>query len=163
VRPLQRESVDVKDLARMVVDFVHDEDSAHPYVAGGGEIQFDCVVPWDLPAVSGNPELLSIALYNVVGNACKFTPPQGRVKVVVDQEDRWVTVEVIDSGRGILAEDLARVGQELFRGQNVDDLPGRGLGLATARAIVEVHGGSLDVDSVAGRGTMVKVGLPAVP
>lgn len=161
VRPLQRELVDVKDLVMMVVDHVHDEDSAHPYVASGGEIQFECVGPWDLPAVSGDPELLSIALYNLVGNACKFTPPQGRVQVVVDQEDRWVTVEVVDTGRGILPQDLERVGQELFRGQNVGDLPGRGMGLATARAIVEVHGGSLDVQSAAGQGTVVKVRLPA--
>lgn len=162
VRPLEREVVDMKELAHMVVDFVHDEGSVHPFVAGGGQVRCECPVSGDLPAVSGDPVLLSTALYNVVGNACKFTPPQGQVTVRVEQEGpRWIQVQVIDTGRGIPDKDQADVGQELFRARNVGDVPGRGLGLAMARTIAEQHGGSLAVQSGEGRGTIVTVRLPA--
>ena len=104
---------------------------------------------------------------NVVGNAIKFTPEEGAVTVRVgpDQTNPGrVVVEVADTGVGIPREALDKVTQRYFR---VGDHPnGAGLGLAISKEIVELHGGTLLVESpVPGtdRGTAVRVCLPAVP
>ena len=160
-RPLLREPVPVEALVREVVSFVHQERAVHTFTAGGGQIDFENKVAWELPAIAADREILLVALYNVIANACKFTGPQGQVKTKVGQEGDWITVEVIDTGRGIPRDDLAQVGRELHRATNARDLPGHGLGLATARAAVERHGGSLDVQSREKKGTVVTIRLPA--
>lgn len=159
-RLLDLAPVDVEELAREAVQMAQGEGAAQRFVARGGRLIGERKTPWLLPAVMADPDLLALALCNLIQNACKFTEPPGQVRVVVGEERPWVTVEVIDTGRGIPPEDLARVGQELYRGQNVGDLPGRGLGLALARAIVERHKGTVEVRSTAGQGTIVTVRLP---
>jgi two-component system OmpR family sensor kinase len=139
------------------VQIVQGEGAAQLFVAPGGRLTCERKTPWRLPAVMGEPDLLSLALCNLLQNACEFTPPTGQVQVVVRDERPGVS---IDTGRGILPEDQACVGQELYRGQNVGNLPGRGLGLALARAIVERHKGTLDIRSTAGQGTVATVRLP---
>lgn len=160
-RPLLREPVQVEALVREIVSFVHQERAVHTFTAGGGQIDFEKKVGWELPVIAADREVLLVALYNVIANACKFTGAQGQVKAKVGQEGDWITVEVIDTGRGIPRDDLAQVGRELHRATNVLDLPGHGLGLATARAAVERHGGSLDVQSREKKGTVVTIRLPA--
>lgn len=160
-RPLDRRPVDVEEAAHEALEIVQGEGAAQSFLAGGGRLSCERETPWRLPAVPGDHELLLLALTNLVQNACKFTGAQGQVKVQLGQEGRRVIIKVIDTGRGISEKDLDHVGQELYRGGNVGDVPGRGLGLALARAIVERHGGSLDVQSAVGAGTVVTVRLPA--
>jgi two-component system OmpR family sensor kinase len=159
-RALEREPVDMATLAKEIASFVEQQGAGLPFFAAGGKIDFRCKVPWELPTLSLDVALMSIALQNVIGNAVKFTPPGGRIDVEVDQAGAWVTVEVIDTGRGIPTADVERVGQELHRAPNAADLPGQGLGLAMARAIVERHEGRLEVQSTVDRGTKMTVWLP---
>jgi len=159
-RLLDLRPVDVEQLAREALQIVQGEGAAQTFVARGGRLTCERKTPWPLRTVLGDADLLSLALGNLLQNACKFTEPTGQVRVVVGEERPGVTIEVIDTGRGIPQDDLARVGQELYRGQNVGDLPGRGLGLALARAIVERHKGTLEIRSTAGQGTMTTVWLP---
>ncbi len=117
-------------------------------------------IPWPVPAISGDRDLLLAAIYNLLDNALKFTQPGDSIEVRAHQAGSAVYVEVADNGPGIPAEDLPHLGKELYRGQAAHGLPGSGLGLALARAVVERHGGQLAVASRVGEGTVVTVKLP---
>jgi PAS domain S-box-containing protein len=108
-------------------------------------------------------------LDNLVGNAMKFTPAGGSVTVRARPAAGGWQIEVADTGVGIPAGDLARVFSAFFRGSNTTAAvgrpaaPGTGLGMVVSRAIVELHGGTIQVASTEGEGTTVSVWLPARP
>jgi two-component system sensor histidine kinase BaeS len=103
-------------------------------------------------------------LSNLVGNALKFTPRGGEVVVALADGADGATLQVRDSGPGILQAELPLVFDRFFRGTNVGDAraSGSGLGLAIVRSIVEMHGGSIDASSVEGKGSTFTVQLPRV-
>jgi two-component system phosphate regulon sensor histidine kinase PhoR len=100
--------------------------------------------------VLADAEKLSRVLGNLVHNAIKFTPEQGRILVRAYPHEGEALVEVSDTGPGISAEDLPRVFERFFRGDRSRASGGTGLGLAVAKHIVEAHGGHLWAES-AGR------------
>jgi signal transduction histidine kinase len=109
-------------------------------------------------------ERLEQVVANLVGNALKFTPEGGTVRVTLRREahDAWLVVH--DSGMGIEPEDLPRL-FEMFYQANVSSRRARGgagLGLAVAKAIVEAHGGVITVDSEIGQGTRFTIRMPLV-
>lgn len=120
-------------------------------------------VPWPLPPIMADRDLLVLAFRNLIENALKFSQPESRVEVRASEDGRGILVEVNDSGLGISAEDLAHIFDELFRGENARGLPGSGLGLTLVRRIIELHGGSIEVASRPNQGTMVRVRLPSTP
>jgi len=98
---------------------------------------------------------------NLLANAVKYSPAGGVITVTVTSEDTWAVLSVEDRGLGIPGADLPRVFDEFHRGANtVGALPGRGIGLAGARRIVEQHGGSISAESQEGVGTTFTVRLP---
>jgi two-component system OmpR family sensor kinase len=101
-----------------------------------------------------------LGIYNLLDNALKFTRPGDTVEVRAYEDGAFVAVEVADTGPGIPQEELSRVWEELYRGQGARGVPGSGLGLALARAIVERHGGRVTLRSRAGQGTVFAVRLP---
>jgi len=117
-------------------------------------------VPWMLSPINGDRDLLMVAFRNLVENALKFSGEEGRVEVRASEDGHHVLVEIDDNGRGIPPTDLAFIFDELYRGETARDLPGSGLGLALVRRIVELHHGSVHVNSRPGQGTMVRVQLP---
>jgi len=102
-------------------------------------------------------------LQNLIGNALKYSPGAGQVRVSLGQHDGWASVSVADQGLGIPAEDLPHVFDWFRRGRNVEHISGTGVGLAAAREVVRKHGGSLEVASRPGRGTIVSLRLPLAP
>lgn len=110
--------------------------------------------------VSGDPVRLRSVLDNLLTNALRHTPRGGLVRLSERREGGEVVIEVSDNGSGIPAELLSRVFERFSRGE---DSPGSGLGLAIAREIVVAHGGTITVDSAAGRGSTFQVRLPAAP
>lgn len=108
--------------------------------------------------IRGNPEDLRVLVSNLVENALRYTPIQGRVDVVVNLADGLPVLEVSDTGPGIAEHELARVFDRFYRGENVRE-PGTGLGLAIVKAIADRHGASIDLRSEAG--LRVKVRFPA--
>jgi two-component system sensor histidine kinase PilS (NtrC family) len=110
----------------------------------------------DLP-IRGDREQLRQVWLNLAANAFEAMPAGGRLTVRSRAgEDGKVWVEFEDTGAGITAEDLPRVGQPFYTTKQ----GGTGLGLAIASRIVERHGGALTLESAVGRGTTVRVALP---
>ncbi len=150
------------DMAEVVRDAV--EDVTAQAVAAGGP-RPDVVVtlptvPWPLPHVRGDVDLLYLAVYNLLGNAVKFSPPGTRIEVRGTDEDGTVVVEVADSGPGIPPDEVDVVFDELARGRDARGLPGSGLGLALVRVIAARHGGRATLRSRPAQGTSVRLHLP---
>ena len=99
---------------------------------------------------------------NLVANAIGYTPREGHVMVTLAADGDRAGPTVTDDGAGIDAEDLDSVYERFYRGENARSLgvSGTGLGLTIVRAIVDAHGGEIDLTSVPGRGTTVRVALP---
>jgi len=110
--------------------------------------------------VLADPVRLQQVLTNLVNNAVKFTPPQGRVRVVTRGREGWVEIRVIDSGIGIPAEELERIFEPFTRVEGgTDRREGSGLGLSLSRKLIEAMGGMLGVESTPGQGSSFTVRL----
>ena len=98
---------------------------------------------------------------NLLDNALKFSPRGGAVDVSIELEADWAVVAVTDVGEGIPDADLPHVFERFRRGGNVEGrIPGSGIGLAGVQTIVELHRGSISVQSEVGQGTVFTVRLP---
>jgi signal transduction histidine kinase len=116
----------------------------------------------DAPVVRGDRDRLAQALDNLVSNAIKFTPAGGRVGVRLACEYDRAVLEVTDTGIGISQADLEQLFQRFFRTQRATSaaIPGVGLGLTIAQAIVHGHDGQISVQSSDGEGTTFRIDLP---
>lgn len=164
---LETQPIDVVpvDLAAVVADVVADvgeQSAATVDAAPRVEVSMP-TVPWPLPQVLGDADLLYLAVYNLVANAVKFCPPGAPVEVRGSDEGATVVLEVADGGPGIPADEVDLVLEELARGRDARGTPGSGLGLALARVVAARHGGSLVLRSRHGSGTVVRLTLPAAP
>jgi len=117
-----------------------------------------------LPPIEADPRAIKQVLLNLMSNAVKFTPEGGKVAVRTFDATDGVVIQVADTGIGISEEDLTRVGRpfEQIENQHSKVHQGSGLGLALSKSLVEMHGGTLRIDSVLGKGTTVSFTLPAV-
>jgi signal transduction histidine kinase len=102
-------------------------------------------------------------LANLVDNAVKYTPAGGRVEIAVTRNGGGAVVEVRDTGIGMSREELPRIWERLYRGDQSRSERGLGLGLSLVRAIVEAHGGQVTVESTPGQGTRFLLTLPPKP
>ncbi|MFP3895396.1 MAG: sensor histidine kinase [Anaerolineales bacterium] len=152
-RPLERAPVDVGTLLTEVVDLARETPDRQVSLTLPQ-------APWPLPPASGDRDLIFLACYNLVDNACKFTCPGDAIEVRAFEDDRWIVVEVADTGPGIPAEDLPHIFEELYRGDGARAVEGSGLGLALVRAVARHHGGSMAVRSRRDEGTAFTLRLP---
>ena len=114
-----------------------------------------------LPPVHGDEGSLTEVLVNLLGNAVKYSFPNSRVCVRAEAQGAQVLISVTDTGVGIAKEDLPHLFQDFVRGQaQPEGTAGCGLGLAISRRIVEVHGGSITVESEPGKGSTFMIHLP---
>jgi len=151
---LEHSRVSVGTLVADVVDAVRD--------AFGRDVSVTLpAAPWPLPDVTGDPDLLFVALFNVVANAAKYSEPDDVVEIRGDEQRGAVVLDVADTGRGIPADEVDAVFDELARGSNARDRAGSGLGLALVRTIVQRHGGDVSITSRQGHGTRVRLELPS--
>ena len=157
-RSIERMPVDIPEL---LDDVVHAARTIPAY-RGRNVSLFISRVPAPLPPVRGDRDLLSLAVYNLVENALKYSSQNDSVEVRAMEDGKAVVVEVADSGGGIASEDLSRIFEELYRGSNARSTEGSGLGLALVNRIVSLHGGQIDVRSRQNgpRGTVFTVRLP---
>lgn len=152
---IKHEAVAFGELVRSAVMTLRGE-------AGAKQISLLLDAPPDLPCVVGDADRITQVLINLLSNAIKYTPNGGRVRVVVEASETFVTTCVEDTGVGISSEDQQRVFQKFFRADNslTREASGTGLGLAITRAIVEKLNGAIWLESEAGKGSRFFFTLP---
>lgn len=128
----------------------------------GRRLALENDVPDDLPPALADVERIHQVLFNLVDNAIRFTPDGGTVRISAGVADDAVQVAVADTGSGIETEHLPRLFERFYR---VDHARARhdggtGIGLAIARSVVEAHGGTIEAESVPGRGSVFRFDLP---
>jgi signal transduction histidine kinase len=117
--------------------------------------------PWPLPPVRGDRDLLFLAIYNLLDNALKFTEDDQIVEVRAFEDRTSVAIVVADKGRGVPADELPYIFEELYRGKNARGVPGSGHGLPLVGAVVARHGGSVIARSQLGQGSEFTLRLPS--
>jgi signal transduction histidine kinase len=154
-RPLQRIELQLV-LSKVVDRFRAQADAA--------KIELTLEMVPGQPAVMATEDGLGMVFGNLVGNAVKYTPPGGSVAVRLSRASQGVAVAVQDSGIGIGAEEVGRVGEEFFRASNAKSsgIGGTGLGLAIVRRHLDRWGARLEVESEVGRGSTFRVIFPAM-
>jgi signal transduction histidine kinase len=145
------------DLSRVVRQCI---DSAIPRAEAAG-VRLEARLG-KLPQMQADPDRLDQVVSNLLSNAIKYTPKGGRVTVSLEQVGESALITVRDTGIGISSADQKSLFVRFFRASAVEKraMPGVGLGLVITKAIVEAHGGGIEVTSEEGRGTTVYVGLP---
>ncbi|MFL5467821.1 MAG: PAS domain S-box protein [Gemmatimonadaceae bacterium] len=134
-------------------------DMLRPLAAGTG-IMLDTALDDDLPCVVADVARIQQVLSNLVGNAVKFTPRNGRITVSAERIDGEVRFGVIDTGPGIPAEQVPHIFGRFWQAR-ASDRRGIGLGLAIAKGIVEAHNGRIWVESHVGLGSTFYFTLPS--
>ncbi len=125
-------------------------------------IKLTSEVAADLPPLRANPIRIRQMIDNLVGNAIKYTPQHGKIKVSFSAQENQIVFRVEDSGPGIPPEEQNRVFDKFFRASNrPDGVEGTGLGLAIVKSIVQSHQGRVWVESKVGVGSSFIVLLPA--
>ena len=110
-----------------------------------------------------DPKWTAEALYNLLDNAVKYTPPGGSITVQAQPYELFCRISVTDSGTGIDEAEQAKIFSRFYRSPAVAQQPGVGIGLYLAREIAAAEGGYLRVESAPGRGSTFSLFLPAVP
>jgi PAS domain S-box-containing protein len=115
-----------------------------------------------VPDCEGDAHRLGQVMDNLLTNAIKFSPDGGEVTVRLARRNGAARIEVSDTGMGIAPEDREKLFQRLYRTKGATDMqiPGTGLGLSIVKAIVDAHGGAVDVESEVGAGTTFRVEIP---
>jgi two-component system phosphate regulon sensor histidine kinase PhoR len=116
----------------------------------------------DLPELKGNADYMERAIANLLDNASKYTPERGRIAIRAASNGQYVVVEVSDNGIGIPQDDIPRIFERFYR---VDrsrsrEMGGTGLGLSIVKHVAQVHGGTIEVDSTPGKGSVFRLKLP---
>jgi signal transduction histidine kinase len=112
--------------------------------------------------IQGDPQHLRRLTVNLVDNGLKYTLTGGRVTLTLHQDGAWAILRVADTGIGLAPEDQERIFQRFYRAPTAmsREVEGSGLGLCIAHSIVEAHGGTIQVESAAGHGSIFTVRLP---
>ena len=151
---LALEQVSVATIAAETIDLYEDTAEEH-------DVSLTSDVPADLQ-VRADRQRLRQVLANLVDNALKYTPAGGHVAITATPGSGVVRLTVSDTGAGIAPADLPRIWERLYRADSSRNEPGLGLGLSLVKAVVNAHGGYVDVKSTVGKGSTFTVTLPAV-
>jgi len=150
---IDSQAIDLSPLVRQVVGEFEPTLRLHTIVVeGAGE---------NLP-IQGDELRLYQVFSNVIGNAIKYSPQGGTVRVRLEQRENQACVEVADQGIGIPSAAIPQLFKRFYRGANVvgQNIGGMGIGLSVVNEIVALHGGSIQVDSVEGQGTTFRLCFP---
>ncbi|HKN66679.1 MAG TPA: HAMP domain-containing sensor histidine kinase, partial [Gemmatimonadaceae bacterium] len=135
---------------------------AQKLTAQAARVRLEECLARDLPPVLVDRDRIGQVFSNLIGNALKFTPAGGRVRVGAASDGDGVRFTVSDTGQGIPSKDLGKIFDRFWRA-NSADRTGSGLGLAISRGIVSAHGGEITVKSEPGLGSEFSFTVPAAP
>lgn len=154
-RPLETETVVLEDLLNEAIEALVDQQPA-----ARGRVTLSVTrVPWAVPPLPLDLDLISLAVDNVLSNAAKYSA-RGPIEVRLREHEGWALIEVADAGRGIPAAELPIVFDELARAQNARDVSGSGIGLSLVTTVMRLHGGDVSIRSAEGAGSLVTLRLP---
>jgi two-component system sensor histidine kinase KdpD len=120
-------------------------------------------LPKSLPLIWADGVLLEQAIFNLLENAAKHTPPGTLIEIGASATEKDVTVTVADNGPGLKPGEESRVFDKFHRGERESSVGGAGLGLTICKVIVEAHGGTIGAESRAGLGALFRFTLPRGP
>ncbi|WP_437563151.1 ATP-binding protein [Sorangium sp. So ce542] len=149
---LRLEACDLRELAREAAELFQPLSVAHEITVEGaaGPVVARC-----------DPARVAQVLNNLISNAIKYSPQGGAIAISVAEDGGRASVTVADQGIGVEPEEIERIFEPFRRADTTRDLvPGVGLGLWVARRIADAHGGSLEVKSAPGRGSVFRLVLP---
>jgi len=154
-RQLHCESFSIAELVQDVAEKFRPEADRH-------KVKIECDIPTSGPFIKADIGLIERVFENLVENAIRYTPEQGTIRLSVIPGEKSVSAQVADTGRGIPAADLPSIFDRAYRtDKDREDRPGgTGLGLAIARQILQLHGSSIEVESMVGAGTTFRFRLP---
>ena len=153
--PMGNERVDMVELVKQAADLfgpvAEDKDQVLEFTCNGMPLR-----------VEGSRNKLQRMCANLLDNAIKFTPAQGKIRISLTSQDSCAILQIQDNGMGIAAEKLPRIFERFYRGNESRSCPGNGLGLSLAQATARSHRGSISVESVFQQGSTFTVTLPLV-
>src|SRR5690606_19574770 len=145
--------VKVETLLQGVANMVREEIATR-------QQRLEISLPNPMPDITCDERRLRQVLYNLVSNAMKFTPEQGRITLAAEDLGGTVRLSVSDTGVGMDIDEQSRAFDRFHRGKNAPQGQGVGLGLSLVQSIVDLHGGTVSITSEPKRGTRVDVILP---
>ncbi len=151
--PLNLKPLDVAEVVRRAAERLRPQ-------AERAQLELILDMPANLPPVIGDEDRVEQVLVNVIHNAIKFTPRQGRITISSLVEGDQVLISISDTGIGIPAEDLPHIFERFYKVDRARSGGGTGLGLAIAKHIVQAHRGRIWAESEEGKGTTITFSLP---
>lgn len=151
----QKESIDLNKMLHKAIALMNDK-------AEGKNVVLSLMIKETLPHIKARPEDIDDVLINILDNAIKYTPSDGKVEVVAVDDHKRILVEIKDTGIGIPGDDILYVFDEFYRAENarIIEKEGTGLGLAISKKIIETYGGNIKVESKVNEGTKFTIILP---
>jgi signal transduction histidine kinase len=152
-KPLQ--PVPVQTVLQRVLERFSEEARSKP-------VEIQQTLPTEPLVVRASDEGLDSILRNLIGNAIKYTPAGGHMRVECESDGEDAALRVVDTGIGISKEDLAHIGEEFFRAKNahLQGFPGTGLGMSIVKQYVDRFDGQMNIASEEGKGSTFTVKLP---
>ena len=121
-------------------------------------------IPEGIPEVEADPEMVELAIRQLIGNANKYSPPETVIEVRATCTDGFIEVQVRDHGAGVRDDEIESIFDRFYRGKKVKEaIAGTGMGLSIARDIVKAHGGTMWAANPADGGACFFLTLPVVP
>jgi signal transduction histidine kinase len=144
-----------------VAALLHEVSQLHREIAPGSQIK----EKWGTAPLQmiGDPKLLFQVFSNLLSNAIKYSPNGGPIEISAEIHSAHIVVAIEDHGIGIPAKDLDQLFKRYHRGSNVSGIVGTGVGLYLVKMVVDLHGGSVAVDSQEGQGSRFMLRLPLKP
>lgn len=127
-------------------------------------LKFHCRIAPDIKSIRADKEKVISCVVNLLGNAIKYTPQQGEIRLIAEQQESSVMISVEDNGIGIADEEQAKIFDRFYRCQDarVSEIEGNGLGLAFALEVARLHQGDLKVQSKLNQGSRFTLRLPVL-
>ena len=160
-RKMENDQMKLRASENDLVDFVKNIMESYGKTAEKRHIDFQLLTRHPTLAVWFDTNVMDKVLFNLLSNAFKFTPEDGKIHLIIqiDAFENKVKLKVEDSGKGMTEEEVQHIFEAFYQGEE-RQLTGTGLGLSLSKALVEMHSGSIDVTSSKGKGSRFTVILP---
>lgn len=154
-RSLNKETLSIKDMADEIAPMITE-------LSGRKGIKYTVEMLDGLPPIHAEKRAIKQILLNLLNNAIKFTQERGKITLSVNSNDRHQIIKIIDTGVGILDDEIEALTKPFARGETNTHKTqeGTGLGLSIVKSLVELHQGELRIESEIGKGTIVTIELP---